>query len=91
MPKNFHTKIEIPPLIIPASAPYRVVRFQNSENSMTGPKAAPNPAHAKDTISKIELSGFHAIKMEIIAITTTVAREIIITVLSLAFLFIKPL
>ena len=28
--------------------PCLVVRFQNSENSISGPNVAPNPAHAKD-------------------------------------------
>ena len=43
-------------------------QFQNSN----GPNAAPKPAHAKDTIVKIELSGFCAIKTAIREMTMTV-------------------
>ena len=34
------------PMIIPASAPLRVIRDHITENSTTGPNAAPKPAHA---------------------------------------------
>ena len=64
-----------PPEIIPASAPMRVVRFQNSANSTTGPKAAPKPAHAKDTIVKTEFS-FLAQIIATIAMAIIVRREI---------------
>ena len=46
-----------PPVIIPATAPWRAVRFQKREKSIRGPKAAPKPAQAKDTTLKTELVG----------------------------------
>ena len=49
------------------------MRFQNKENSITAPKVAPNPAHAKETIRNTELSGFLARKTPITAITITVS------------------
>ena len=63
----------IPPLNIPAIAPFKFVRFQNNANSITGPKVAPNPAHAKDTIWNTLLLGLDARNMAIIEITITVA------------------
>ncbi len=67
------------------------MRFQNSENNITGPKAAPNPAHANETTSNTELFGLSAIIAPIIAITTTVALETHIISLLSAFLRTKPL
>ena len=32
------------PMIIPAKAPFKVMRFQNSDRIISGPKAAPKPA-----------------------------------------------
>ena len=75
-----------PPDSIPASAPHRLLRFQKRANSTTGPKAAPKPAQAKDTMSKIELSGLDAMTMAITAMTITVPRATHMVVLSLAFL-----
>ena len=66
-----------PPVIIPASAPHFVVRFQNRENSTTGPNAAPKPAQANDTIVNTE-SSFHAQNTATTAMTTIVRREMII-------------
>ena len=43
-------------------APGILDRLQNRASSTTGPKAAPKPAHAKDTMPKTELSGFQAIR-----------------------------
>ena len=43
---------------------------------MTGPKAAPNPAHAKDTIPNTELDGFHAIKTPSMAMRISEILEI---------------
>ena len=60
----FQKKTMNPPAIIPAVAPYLLERLQKSARRTTGPKEAPKPAHAKDTIWKTELSGFHAIPME---------------------------
>ena len=62
----------MPPVIIPVRAPCLLERFQNRASSTTGPKAAPNPAQAKDTIVKMELSGFPASTMAIREITITV-------------------
>ena len=62
-----------PPEIMPARAPVLVVLLQNKENSITGPKDAPKPAQAKDTMVKIELLGSLAIKAAITAIITTVS------------------
>lgn len=68
----FHTNIIIPPDIIPAVIPYLLAFFQNNAHNTTGPNVAPNPAHANDTISNTELSGFDARIIEITDIITTV-------------------
>lgn len=65
-----------PPLIIPAKAPQRLERRQNNANSTTGPKEAPKPAQAKETIPNTELSGSLAIKIAITAIATNVSLAI---------------
>ena len=67
---------------IPAIAPARVVRFQNSENSIIGPNVAPKPAHAKETTLKMTLSSSQAIAMPISAITIKMMRDTHITCLS---------
>lgn len=69
--RYFQTKIITPPVIIPASAPSLLERFQNNENNTIGPKVAPNPAQAKETISKTELLGSLAIKTAMTAKTIT--------------------
>ena len=69
---SFHRKTIAAPLTIPAMAPARVVRFQNRLNRTNGPKVAPNPAHAKDTILNTEL-------LESLAMNTAI-NEMIITV-----------
>ena len=74
-----------PPTIIPARAPFRLERFQNSANSITAPKVAPNPAHAFSTRPKTVLFGFNAISIAIIETPITVRRLTIINSLSLAF------
>ena len=56
----FHTNIIIPPVIIPDIIPYLLAFFQNKAHKTTGPNVAPKPAHANDTISNTELSGFDA-------------------------------
>ena len=68
IPPNFprvtgHTSAMIPPLNIPAIAPFRFVRFQNNANSVNGPKAPPNPAHAFSTSPNTELFSSIAIKI----------------------------
>ena len=70
----FHTNIVVPPTSIPATAPYLLARFQNKESKTTGPKVAPNPAQANDTISNTELLGFDAITTPIIEMIITVTR-----------------
>ena len=67
-----------PPASIPAIAPYLFERFQNRASSITGPNAAPKPAHAKDTIPKTEEFESHAITTPIMEITMSVTRAIII-------------
>lgn len=84
--RNFQINTMVPPEIMPASAPHRLLRFQNSAKSITGPKAAPNPAQAKETIPKMELSGLAAMMTEIMAIRITVPLATHMAVLSLAFL-----
>ena len=56
----FPTNTMTPPATMPAMAPGRLLRFQNRANSVTGPKDAPKPAQAKETMVNTELSGFHA-------------------------------
>ena len=42
-----------PPDTIPAIAPGLFVRFQNSDNTTSGPNAAPKPAHGEAYVSCI--------------------------------------
>ena len=48
----FQTKTMIPPVIIPAKAPSLLDLLQNKAKIVTGPKLAPNPAQANETILK---------------------------------------
>ena len=72
------------PESIPAMAPARVVRFQKSENSSSGPKVAPKPAQAKDTMVKITLFSSSAMMIPMAATTRSVMREMTMTCLSVA-------
>ena len=54
--RYFQTNTITPPEIMPARAPHLLARFQNRANRITGPNAAPKPAHAKDTTRNTELS-----------------------------------
>ena len=45
-PPCFHNTTVTAPTTMPASAPLRVMRGQNSDRMMTGPKAASKPAQA---------------------------------------------
>ena len=45
-PNCFQTITVTAPTMMPASAPLRVMPFQSTENSTSGPKAAPKPAQA---------------------------------------------
>ena len=83
---SFHTNTLTPPATMPATAPAWVVRFQNRENSISGPKVAPKPAQAKETMLNITLFSSMAITMAMAAITSRVMRETHITCLSVAFL-----
>ena len=71
--KYFQTNTITPPDTMPASAPGKFVRFQKSEKSITGPNAAPNPAHANDTMVNTELFGFHAMATATRAMDSTVS------------------
>ena len=82
----FHTKMVAAPTIRPAIAPCLLERFQNSAQRTIGPKVAPKPAHAKDTISKTELSGLDAMNTAITEIATTATLATIIVVLSLSLI-----
>ena len=79
-----------PPESIPASAPQRLARRQNSENRTTGPKAAPKPAHAKETIWKTELDGSRARKTAMTAMPTSVRRAAIMLALPKMFRWNTP-
>ena len=72
--RYFQMKTTAPPVIMPASAPCLFARFQKSEKSITGPNAAPKPAHANETTRNTELLGAHASTMPIRAMPMTVAR-----------------
>ncbi len=65
-----------PPATIPASAPCKVVRFQNKAQIMTPANAAPIPAHAKDTIPNTLELGSLARNSPITAIPRMVPRAI---------------
>ncbi len=52
---------------------------------MAGPKAAPKPAQAKDTIWNTLLSGSEARKRAMTAMTTTVSRAISMVCFSVSF------
>ena len=72
--RYFQIKTVAPPDTMPEIAPGRVVRFQNREQITSGPKAAPKPAHANETMPNTELSGLRAIIIPRIAMPTTVRR-----------------
>ena len=78
-----------PPTML-AIAPALVVLFQKREKSMMGPKVAPKPAQAKETILKITLSLSSAMTAAITAITQRVILETHITCLSVAFFLNTP-
>jgi len=87
--RYFHTKTITPPVSIPASAPCILVRRQKRANSTSGPKDAPKPAHAKDTMVNTELSGFHARKTATMAIPITVRRAAFMEAAVLILIFKK--
>src|SRR3546814_17921785 len=54
---SFHSITVAAPTTMPASAPLRAMRCQNSDTSTTGPNASPNPAQASLTRLKTLLTG----------------------------------
>ena len=86
---RFQTNTMIPPESIPAMAPARLIRFQKSENRITGPKVAPNPAHAKETMEKMTLFSSHAMIIPTRAIKSSMILEICMTFLSSALFFFQ--
>ena len=87
---SFQIKTIAPPASIPATAPARVVRFQNSENSISGPKAAPKPAHAKEVMLKMVELEFQAIAIAMMVITASVMREHHMICFSVASFLMMP-
>ena len=77
----FHTNTITPPTSMPERAPHLLLFFQNSASSTTGPKAAPKPAHAKDTMVNTEPSSRAQIT-PMTAMTMTVSRAMIMDILS---------
>ena len=74
--RYFHTNTITPPATIPDIAPASVLLFQNNAQSITAPKAAPNPAHANDTIPNTLEFGFLAINTATTAIATIVSLAV---------------
>ena len=68
-----------------------VLRFQNSANSTTGPKVAPKPAQAKDTIWKTELFLSQARTTATAAISTKVTFAIIMEARLVVLMRNRPL
>ena len=66
------------------------MRFQNREKSISGPNAAPKPAHAKAVIPKMVELAFQAMTMAMRVITVRVMRVHHITCFSVAFFFRIP-
>ena len=62
------------PTIIPASTPFAVVFFHHKVSSMAGPKEAPNPAHAYDTIAKTNFFDVMAMVKAIIPTAMVIIR-----------------
>ena len=88
--RNFQINtIELPPSI-PAMAPAMLVLFQKREKSISGPKVAPKPAQAKDTMVNITLFSSRAIRAAMTAISARVILETHITCLSVASFLIIP-
>src|SRR5699024_2983274 len=74
------------PTIIPAIAPPRVIRCQQRDKTISGPKAAPKPAQAYPTKSSTDESGFIAIIAAISAMATVAIRPTVTSSLSVASL-----
>ena len=75
---------------MPATAPASVVRFQKSARRISGPNAAPKPAHANDTIFMTTLKKSDEVSIAIMsaasATAPTVRRETVISSRLPAFL-----
>ena len=72
--RYFQRKTITPPAAMPETAPAKVVRFQYRAQITRGPKPAPKPAQAKETMPKMELLGSFAMKMPRMAMAMTVSR-----------------
>ena len=66
------------------------MRFQNRHRSISGPKAAPKPAHANDVMPKIVELEFQAIAMATMVMSTSVMREHHMTCFSVASFLNTP-
>jgi len=81
---SFQKKTIPPPVTIPAIAPALFSLFQKREKIISGPKVAPKPAQAKETIRKMMLFSSKAIIMAIAAMTSKVIQVTNKTARSLA-------
>ena len=61
---------------MPYKAPLNVMRFQNNERMISGPNAAPKPAHAYATKPRTLDSGFEARAIARRAMSNTIKRPI---------------
>ena len=80
----FQMKTIAAPENMPAIAPHLLQRFQYSEKRTMGPKVAPKPAHANDTMRKMELEGSRANSTPQTATPRTVTRATTMLFLSLS-------
>ena len=71
-------------------APARLMRFQNRENRTSGPKVAPKPAHAKETMVKITLFSSSAMMTATSVMTSSAIRDMVMTCLSEASFLNRP-
>ena len=67
---------------MPDRAPQKLVRRQKMAHIMTGPKAAPKPAQAKETMPNTELLGSRAMTMPRMAMIIRVTRAMSMVVFS---------
>ena len=66
------------------------MRFQNSERSISGPKTAPKPAHANETMPKTDEFASHAITTPITEMIISVKRATIISAFSSSLILKSP-
>src|SRR5699024_4359530 len=84
-----HTMTVTAPAISPATAPVPDMRFQVSDNTIIGPKAAPKPAQAWLTKANTFDSGSRAMIAATTPTKITLIRPILTHCASVAFLFKK--